>query len=319
MPPEGTAARPNVLAAEDANGTEEEAATEAEPATAEAETETEGSAGGLVGYLASAAEPVASVVEPIMENVVMPVANALSTVIDAATSALGVKDVINEVRTRLEPEPLPNLYELYPEAHLASPRELGFRFVPIEEIKGTAVAGAAQRGLDFRPLPPFRGSNWEARWRRIKEAHARLQPLPPVDLIKFDGVYWVVDGHNRVAATIDGRGVGVDAMIVELVPLDGQASEAPSSVLAFIGDAGALRTAAEGLRPAVGTRVAQPDMPLSRIEGRRETGGRRSRGGRKGNLPANGTPSTDTTAGREATEKAETPEKGTQVHETEPR
>jgi hypothetical protein len=72
----------------------------------------------------------------------------------------------------------------------------------------------------------------------------------------------VVDGHNRVAATIDTHGVGVDAMIVELVPLDSQTSELPSSVLPFLGDgSGALRTAATGRKPAYGTRVSAPAAP----------------------------------------------------------
>ena len=221
---------------------------------------------GLAGALASVAEPVVSVVEPIVENLVLPMAGAIGTAIDAAASALGVKDVINERLIHRGPGPLPNLYDEYPEARLASPRELGFRFVPLEDIRGTAVAGIAQRGTDFLPLPPFRGANWQSRWQHIKEARDRLTPLPPVDLIKYQGAYWVVDGHNRVAATIDGRGVGVDAMVVELVPLDGQASERPSSVLPFIGEASALRNAALGRRPAAETAPVVPDMALSRLE-----------------------------------------------------
>ena len=150
-------------------------------------------------------------------------------------------------------------------ARLASPRELGFRFVPIEDIRGTAVAGIAQRGTDFLPLPPFRGSNWTSRWQRIKDARDQLKPLPPLDLIKYGGEYWVVDGHNRVAATIDGKGVGVDAMVVELVPLDGQVSERPSNVLAFIDDAAGMRNAVQGRRPAAEREVV-PTMPRPGID-----------------------------------------------------
>jgi hypothetical protein len=154
-------------------------------------------------------------------------------------------------------EPLANLYELYPEAREASPHELGLRFVPVDEIRGTAVAGATQRGGDFLPLKPFRGENWGARWRRIREANERLQPLPPVDLIKFDGDYWVVDGHNRVAATLYDNGVGLDAMVTELVPLDGQTSERPQNLLSYLGETSELRAAAQGHRPAMGMRQAE--------------------------------------------------------------
>jgi hypothetical protein len=239
-----------------------------------------GSGGGFADHLASVAEPVASLVEPIVDHWVMPFAGAIGNVLEAASGAFGVRDVINErLLHRAPPEPLPNLYDLHPEARDASPRELGFRFVPIEDIRGTAVAGAAQRGEDFLPLPPFRGSNWEARWQRIREANKQLQPLPPIDVIKYDGEFWVVDGHNRVAATRASRGVGLDSMVVELVPLDGQVSERPSGVLSFIGDSGALRAAAQGRRPAVGTQVSVPTAQGPSGAGRKNTGQQRDRDG----------------------------------------
>ena len=41
-----------------------------------------------------------------------------------------------------------------------------------------------------------------ARWQRILTASTSWPLLPPVDLIKFGDQYWVVDGHNRVAAAL---------------------------------------------------------------------------------------------------------------------
>ena len=200
----------------------------AAPATGapEHEADTATSSGGIVGHLQSAAEPLA--------NVVGPVAGAIGRWLRG-----------------LDTQPLANLYELYPEARQASPHELGMRFVPIEEIRGTAVAGAAQRGGDFLPLRQLRGENWAARWRRILQAYEQLKPLPPVDLIKYNDEYWVVDGHNRVAATLYGKGVGLDAMVIELVPLDGRTSERPRNLLSYLGETGELRAAAQGRRPAV--------------------------------------------------------------------
>jgi hypothetical protein len=222
----------------------------------------ETSSGGIVGHLQSAAEPIASAVEPFfepfMEHVVGPVAGAIGSVIEAAGQAWSVPEAaIGRWLRSLESEPLANLYELYPEARQASPHELGMRFVPVEEIRGTAVAGAAQRGGDFLPLKPFRGENWTARWRRIMEASERLQPLPPVDLIKYNDEYWVVDGHNRVAATLYAKGAGLDAMVVELVPLDGRTSERPRNLLSYLGQAGELRAVAAGRRPAMGMRQSE--------------------------------------------------------------
>jgi hypothetical protein len=113
-------------------------------------------------------------------------------------------------------ERLPNLWEDHPEANRASIRELGLRGVPLDQIRGTAVAGPAQRGGDFLPLRDRRGEDWRGRWRRIQEANERLQTLPPVELIKFGDAYWVVDGHNRVAAALyNGQGE-IDAVVQEL-------------------------------------------------------------------------------------------------------
>jgi hypothetical protein len=225
-------------------------------------TDSEGSSGGIVGHLQAVTEPVVSVVEPFVDYVVAPVAGAIGSMIGAASQAWSAQEVAVARRVRrMAREPLADLYELHPEARLSSPRELGLRFVPVEEIRGTAVAGISQRGGDFLPLKPFRGENWEARWQRIRQANRNLQPLPPIDLIKFEGEYWVVDGHNRVAATLCANGVGLDAMVTELIPLDGQTSERPTNLLSFMGESGAMRAAAQGLRPAVGMRHEERDAP----------------------------------------------------------
>ena len=181
------------------------------PAARPAET----TGGGVAGLVAAVTDPVVEhVVEPLHEHVVGPMAGALGTVLGAANQAWSGRDaVVGRRLRRRAKEPLASLYELYPEARLASPRELGLRFVPLEEIRGTAVAGAAQRGGDFLPLKPFRSSNWEARWQRIRLANDRLTPLPPVDLVKYDGEFWVVDGHNRVATALYADGTGLDAMV----------------------------------------------------------------------------------------------------------
>jgi hypothetical protein len=229
--------------------TADQAAESAAPA-AEPEEEAESAGVGIVGHLHNVAGPVAGAIGP--------VAGAIGSIIGAAGGALmgGEARVERRIGRRTR-EPLANLYEIYPDARQATPHELGMRFVPVEDIRGTAVAGSAQRGGDFLPLKQLRGENWEGRWRRIREANARLQPLPPVDLIKYEGDYWVVDGHNRVAAALYDNGAGLDAMITELVPLDGSTSERPRNLLSYLGEAAALRAAAQGHRPAVGMRQVE--------------------------------------------------------------
>ena len=237
------ASAPDVGAARPAPGHRPEMApASAEPAEAHP-LEPESSAGGIVGTLQTVAGPVAGVI---------------GSVIGAASQAWFTSEAGVGWRLRRQArEPLASLYALYPEARLAAPRELGLRFVPVEEIRGTAVAGATQRGGDFLPLKPFRGENWGGRWRRIREAHTKLQPLPPVDLVKYDGDYWVMDGHNRVAAALYSNGVGLDAMVTELVPLDGQTSERPGTLLPYLGETGEMRAAAQGHRPAMGMRQVE--------------------------------------------------------------
>jgi hypothetical protein len=237
----------------------DERSTEKEPPENAPEEPAEGAVGGVAGLVAAVTEPVVEhIVEPLHGRVVGPVAGALGSVLGAANQAWsGSNAIVGRRLRRRAKEPLASLYELYPEARLASPRELGLRFVPLEEIRGTAVAGAAQRGSDFLPLNPFRGANWEARWRRIRLANEQLIALPPVDLVKFDGEFWVVDGHNRVASALYSNGAGLDAMVTELVPLDGQTSERPSSLLSFFPEAGEMRAAAQGLRPAMGMNYSE--------------------------------------------------------------
>jgi GNAT superfamily N-acetyltransferase len=128
-------------------------------------------------------------------------------------------------------EPLPNLYDVHPEARMAPVRELGVYPIPVEEIRGTAVEGPAQRGRDFLPLPPFRSRNWEARWQRIRNAVDRLANLPPIEVLKAGDGYWVLDGHNRVAAALRANQVDIDA-VVKAVQLPGQPPELPKGPLA---------------------------------------------------------------------------------------
>ena len=231
----------------------------------EAAADAEAAGGGIVGHLQSVAEPMATAMEPIVSRVVVPMAGAIGSVIQVANTAISGRSTAERKLRRLNRRPLAGLYDLHPEARQASPRELGLRFVPLEDIRGTAVAGGAQRGGDFLPLRPFRGENWQARWRRIQAANERLQPLPPVDLIKFGGSYWVLDGHNRVAASLYAGGAGLDAMVTELVPLDGHSSELATDLAGLLSEAGELRAAAAGHRPAFAIRYGDQHVP-ERIE-----------------------------------------------------
>jgi GNAT superfamily N-acetyltransferase len=127
-------------------------------------------------------------------------------------------------------EPLPNLFDVHPDARYAPIRELGLFPIPVSEIRGTAVEGPAQRGLDFLPMPPFRSRNWQARWQRVRNAVERLAVLPPIEVLKTADGYWVTDGHNRVAAALATGQLDIDAA-VSAVQLPGDPATVPAGPL----------------------------------------------------------------------------------------
>ena len=156
------------------------------------------------------------------------IADAGTTVISVALTpvrslARGTNRIIAErpgARVRrvrqMAKDDLVNLWDVHPEARRASIRELGLVSVPVDSIRGTAVEGPVQRAGDFLPLKERRSGDWRSRWQRILAALERLESLPPVELIKFGDEYWVVDGHNRVAAALYiGQGE-LDAVVEEL-------------------------------------------------------------------------------------------------------
>jgi hypothetical protein len=114
------------------------------------------------------------------------------------------------------PDVLPSLYDRHPHATAASRRRLGLRTIPVDEIAGTA-RDPSQNTVDFLPLPMLRGRNWDARWQRILRAMNELRVLPPVELFKVGDEYYVIDGHNRIAAARQVGQVAVDADVVELL------------------------------------------------------------------------------------------------------
>ena len=118
---------------------------------------------------------------------------------------------------RLAATPLPYLYAIHPDARQRIPRELGIRTIDVDDIAGTAVGGAPRRGGDFLPLKPFRSTNWMGRWQRLGRASDSLAILPPIDVVRYDGGYWVVDGHNRVAMAKYGGQASIDADVTDLV------------------------------------------------------------------------------------------------------
>jgi hypothetical protein len=236
-------ARPAASAADEPG----EATIDTLPATSETAEEQAGS------RIAGVASTIAGAAGPVISAALTPVRSLASGANRVIGERPGAR--VRQVREMARHD-LANLWELHPEARRASIRELGLVSVPVDRIKGTAVEGAPQRGGDFLPLKARRSDDWRARWQRILGALDRLESLPPVELIKFDDGYWVVDGHNRVAAALyNGQGE-LDAVVEELrVPGTPSDRSGPAPSIAAVLDGSLdLRAAGTGLLTRTATR-----------------------------------------------------------------
>jgi hypothetical protein len=114
----------------------------------------------------------------------------------------------------LRQRPLPRLADVHP-GRPAGGRWIGLEPVTTESIRGTAST-AGSRGANFRPLGGREPADWRFRWSRLKTAARDQAVLPPVQLLRVGGAYWVVDGHNRVALARERGQLWIDAEITEL-------------------------------------------------------------------------------------------------------
>jgi hypothetical protein len=211
---------------------------------------------------ASAARRTATAAAALIKSTAAAAAEPIADALDAARETIRERpgQRVRRVRRRGK-QPLPALYEVHPDAVRARPIEVGVRTIDVDRIRGTAVGGGDQRGGDFLPIKEARGQNWSARWRRLQRAHEQLVDLPPIDVVKFADGYWVIDGHNRVALALYAGQVGIDASIVELVPLGARRTEPISSLEAELTDSRAIRGAVESNHAGSADDAARGDGP----------------------------------------------------------
>jgi hypothetical protein len=210
------------------------------------------SPGTPIQRLRATAQSAKSATAPVVGGVSHAIESAVGSAVGALPALPGRR--VREIRRRGR-VPLPALPSVHPEARRARPVEVGFRTIDVDDIRGTAVGGGDQRGGDFLPLREFRGSNWQARWQRLRQAHDRLTDLPPIDVVKYDDGYWVIDGHNRVALALYAGQGDIAADVVELVPPGQRRTEPIGSLASEVEDSRVVRG-----RVATGTSASQ-DAP----------------------------------------------------------
>ena len=103
-----------------------------------------------------------------------------------------------------------------------------------------------QNTADFLPLPQLRGRNWEGRWQRLQQAMRQLIVLPPIEVLQVGSEYWIVDGHNRVAAARRIGAADMDADVTELMLPGTAASTHIGSMPTTMLGSEELRQAGEG-------------------------------------------------------------------------
>lgn len=92
-----------------------------------------------------------------------------------------------------------------------SERELGLQVVALDAIVGT-VDRTRDFDRDFRPT----SSRVRRRFERIALAQRRGEPMPPVSLYKVGELYFVRDGHHRVAVARELGHEDIDAYVTEV-------------------------------------------------------------------------------------------------------
>jgi hypothetical protein len=86
----------------------------------------------------------------------------------------------------------------------------GMRTVPVGQIAGS-VGRCSEFDRDFMPAK----ARVEERWKRIDRAFHRDEELPPVNLYKVGGFYFVLDGHHRVSVAHYHSVEWIDAEVTE--------------------------------------------------------------------------------------------------------
>ena len=101
--------------------------------------------------------------------------------------------------------------------HLAALNDLattshdaGLQLVPLAQIRGS-LDRAEEYDAEWRPLD----DRDQQRWLRVATARAEGRGLPPVQLIRLRGAYYVQDGHHRVSVAVARGERDIEADVTE--------------------------------------------------------------------------------------------------------
>lgn len=94
-------------------------------------------------------------------------------------------------------------------------RVLGESFVGMQAIPIDRIVGSVDRSVDFDQL--FRPRRKELR-RRLDTVRSLFadRPMPPISVIEAGGLYFIIDGHHRVAVAHEDKAEFIDAEVTKV-------------------------------------------------------------------------------------------------------
>ena len=116
------------------------------------------------------------------------------------------------LRRRPDLWPLQSLDQVVSALGRRGERHLGLQTIPLDTIVGTLDP---RRDFDRRFRPA--SNRLRARWVHLALAQRRGEALPPIEVYRVGGCYFVEDGHHRVSiARVTGQKV-IDAYVTEVL------------------------------------------------------------------------------------------------------
>ncbi len=93
----------------------------------------------------------------------------------------------------------------------------GEHYAGLQQVPVRAIVGSVDRHRDFDANFNPRCEHTRQRWIRVANAYLHDTMLPPVQLIKINGVYMVEDGNHRVSVARHFGVEYIDAEVTEYV------------------------------------------------------------------------------------------------------
>ncbi len=94
-------------------------------------------------------------------------------------------------------------------------RILGERYVGMREIRVGEIVGSVDRSVDFDRFFRTRRRELRRRIDALREVFAD-RPMPPISVYGAGGLYFVIDGHHRVALARQEKAEYIDAEVTEI-------------------------------------------------------------------------------------------------------